>query len=75
MAVKSPLPGMDPWLEQHWGDIHQSLVTYVRDALQPNLPGGLRARMQERVLVEKPEGISRGIIATCESSSAAPAIL
>ncbi len=61
MPMKSPFPGMDPWLEQHWGDIHHRLVTYACDHLQPQLPGGLRARMQERVLVEKPEGLSRGV--------------
>jgi hypothetical protein len=29
-------------------------VTYSRDALNPQLPGGLRARMEERVFVESP---------------------
>ena len=41
-AMKSPFPGMDPYLEQHWGDVHQAFVTYLRDSLQPQLPGGLR---------------------------------
>jgi hypothetical protein len=47
--MKIPFPGMDPYLERHWGDVHQALVTYIRDQLQPSLPGDLRARMQERV--------------------------
>ena len=50
--VKSPFPGMDPYLETRWGDVHQGLVTYARDALQPNLPPDLRARIEERVYVE-----------------------
>ncbi len=53
--MNSPFPGMDPYLERHWGDVHQALVTYVRDRLQPSLPGDLRARMQERVYIELPE--------------------
>jgi hypothetical protein len=43
---------MDPWLETHWGDIHQSTITYARDALNEQLPGGLRARVEERVYLE-----------------------
>ena len=53
--MKSPFPGMDPYLERHWGDVHQALVTYIRDHLQASLPGDLRARMQERVYIESPD--------------------
>jgi len=52
--MKSPFPGMDPYLERHWGDVHASLVTYARDQIQPRLPGDLRARMQERVVIQPP---------------------
>jgi len=52
MASKSPFPGMDPWLERRWGDVHQRLVTYAADALQEVLPDDLRARLEERVFVE-----------------------
>ena len=41
---KNPFPGMNPWLEAHWGDVHTSLTTYACDQLQPQLPAGLRAR-------------------------------
>lgn len=47
----NPFPGMNPWLEQHWGDVHTSLTTYARDVLQPGLPAGLRARVEEYVTV------------------------
>jgi hypothetical protein len=53
--MKSPFPGMDPYLERHWGDVHHSVVTYIRDWLAARLPSDLRARMQERVYVEIPE--------------------
>jgi hypothetical protein len=43
---------MDPYLEARWGDVHQSLITYARDALQRSLPDDLRARIEERVFVE-----------------------
>ncbi len=53
--MKSPFPGMDPYLELHWGDVHQSAITYIRDWLQPRLPGHLRARTQERVFIDVPD--------------------
>jgi len=52
---KNPFPGMNPWLEEHWGDVHTSLPTYARDQLQPRLPPGLRARIEEYVAVESEE--------------------
>jgi len=58
--MKSPFPGMDPYLEMHWSDVHQSLVTYAREALQPSLPADLVARMEERVFIEsEPDRIRR----------------
>src|SRR5438309_8911930 len=53
--LKSPLPGMDPYLELDWLDVHSALVTYIRDQLQEQLPGDLCARMESRVLVEDSE--------------------
>jgi Protein of unknown function (DUF4058) len=53
--MKSPFPGMDPYLERHWGDVHQSVVTYIRDWLQTRLPTDLRARMQERIYIDLPD--------------------
>jgi Protein of unknown function (DUF4058) len=55
--MPSPFPGMDPYLESHWRDIHASLVIYARDALQAVLPAPLRARVEERVLLEAPNGL------------------
>jgi hypothetical protein len=50
--MKSPFPGMDPYLEARWADVHVSLVGSIRESLQPRLPAGLRARSEERILVE-----------------------
>src|SRR5271168_4295457 len=56
--MPSPFPGMDPYLEAHWRDVHASLVIYARDALQGVLPGALRARVEESVLLETPQGFA-----------------
>src|SRR6266852_1032420 len=55
--MKSPFLGMDPYLESHWRDVHASLIIYARDALQGVLPGSLRARVEESVLLETPQGL------------------
>jgi hypothetical protein len=52
---------MDPYLEQYWRDVHASLVIYARDHLQAHLPPDLRARVEERVLVESPELPERSV--------------
>ncbi len=54
--MKSPFPGMDPYLEQHWLDVHHRLTTYACDQLQRKLPPDLRARLEERVFLESDEG-------------------
>jgi hypothetical protein len=43
---------MDPYLESRWSDVHATLVAILKEALQPALPPSLRARSEERVLVE-----------------------
>ena len=60
--MPSPFPGMDPYLEQFWGDIHARLVTYACDQIQGRLPRDLRARMQERLFVALPDDTGRDII-------------
>jgi len=53
MKITSPFPGMDPYLEAHWGDVHHSLIQYSRDFLQGTLPEDLLARVEERVYLEQ----------------------
>ena len=52
--MKSPFPGMDPYLERHWRDVHGTIIVHARAALQKQLGGGLRARIEERLIVESP---------------------
>ena len=47
----NPLPGMNPWLEEYWGDVHSMITSYARDSLQPTLPDSLVARVEEYVTV------------------------
>jgi hypothetical protein len=51
----SPFPGMDPYLEREWEEVHASLAVYARDALQPQLGAELRAAAERRVIVEDDE--------------------
>ncbi len=61
-TMRSPFPGMDPYLEQFWGDVHHTFITYARGALQKELPSDLVARVDERVFVEPFEGEGRNIV-------------
>jgi hypothetical protein len=53
--MPSPFPGMDPYLEQHWRDVHSRLVTLTSTALNSVLPQELVARVEERVVVDSVE--------------------
>ncbi len=57
--MRSPFPGMDPYLEAHWRDVHARWIIYISDALQADLPGALFARVEERVFLEMEEGTGR----------------
>ena len=39
--MKSPFPGMDPYLQQHWRDVHTRLILYACDQLESGLPAEL----------------------------------
>ncbi len=51
----NPLPGMNPWLEAYWGDIHTKLTTYACDYMQRQLPSDLQARVEEYLSVYEAE--------------------
>lgn len=50
--MKNPFPGMNPFLEQRWGDFHTSFNVAIRDALNRGLPEELEARIEESVTVD-----------------------
>jgi hypothetical protein len=43
---------MDPYLEARWSDVHAKLIGFIGEAIQPLLPRNLRARAEERLLLE-----------------------
>lgn len=49
--MPSPFPGMDPYLEARsiWPDVHASMITYIRESLQPDLRPKYIARIEERI--------------------------
>ena len=51
--MSSPFPGMDPYLEAHWRDVHTRLMTYLCDQIQDQLPTNLVARVEESVSVDE----------------------
>ena len=58
--MKSPFPGMDPYLEHPalWPDIHNSLITAIRDSLADQLAPRYYIGLERRAFVMKPDDIS-----------------
>ncbi len=52
-VMKSPFPGIDPYLQRYWSDIHSSVVPAIKASLQPRLPAGLRALSEERIILKE----------------------
>lgn len=48
---------MDPFLEDFWPDVHTSLMVYLRNALQPQLPAGLIARVEESLTIDAEDDV------------------
>jgi len=59
--MENPFPGMNPYLEQSWRDIHHRVVTYACDQIADKLPRDLRARIDERVFVESDDQLPHSI--------------
>jgi Protein of unknown function (DUF4058) len=52
--MPSPFPGMDPYLEnpEIFPDFHDSVITYLREALQASLPAPYFAALGRRIWIE-----------------------
>ena len=57
--MKSPFPGMDPFLEPHWLDLHSRLIVASARQIQRQLSNDLLARIEARVLVQDASGSAR----------------
>jgi hypothetical protein len=55
LIMRSPFPGMDPYLERFWDDVHATMISRARAAIQKHLPADLVARVEERVYLENSE--------------------
>ena len=89
--MKSPFPGVDPYLEQFWGDIHTRLMVYMSDQIADQLPSDLQTRVEESVSVdidesprwiypditvlELPEASSSAAVAVADAVIAEPTII
>ncbi len=66
---------MDPWLELRWRDVHASVIIYIRNQLQPQLPDSLVARAEEEILVDAadlpPRSVRPDVTVSEEPSGAA----
>ena len=63
--MPSPFPGMDPFLESPrlWPDVHHSLISGIRQALNPQLRPRYVARIEERVYISDETDTGRKVIA------------
>ena len=54
--MRPPFPGMDPWLEHPaiWPDVHNSLITAIRDELAPRLAPRYSVGVEQRVYLLVP---------------------
>jgi hypothetical protein len=50
--MKSPFPGMDPYLERHWTSVHVSLIALSAEQLNAVLPSWLVARSEEELVID-----------------------
>ena len=61
MQTNNPFPGMNPFLEGSWPDVHTALIGFIREVLADELPMDLSARAEEEVTVgsEGEESLTR----------------
>ncbi len=61
MQTTNPFPGMNPFLEGSWPDVHTTLIGFIREGMSEELPPDLSARAEEEVIVghESDEPLTR----------------
>jgi hypothetical protein len=57
--MRSPFPGMDPYLEPFWSDVHHTMIVRASAAIQKQLPRDLVARIDVREFIEPIESWPR----------------
>jgi hypothetical protein len=81
LAMPSPFPGMDPFLEsQEWDDFHARFNLAISDALGPVVKPRYLVRVERRVYIEHPSDLEAetklrvGDVAIVTGDAASPAI-
>ena len=62
--MKSPFPGMDPYMERRWSGVHKSLIVYAATEINRHLVEAgddLIAEIEERLVVATPDAEPRDI--------------
>src|SRR4051812_20543665 len=62
----NPFPGMNPFLQAYWSDVHTRLIVAVADQLAEQLPDGLVSRTEEYVSVAQSSGSYRPDVSLVE---------
>jgi hypothetical protein len=59
--MKSPFPGMDPYLEEPnlWPDVHLTLIIAMKAVLNASMPAGYAASADRYVWIHEPEATER----------------
>jgi hypothetical protein len=52
--MKSPFPGMDPYLEQSWRDVHAALIIYLQVLIEQAYRNGRYHSIDYRVAADPP---------------------
>ena len=63
--MKSPFPGMDPYLEQHWRNVHHRLITYASDQLHPTCRATFGRELKSECSSNRRKVISTRFIPRC----------
>lgn len=54
---KSPFPGMDPYLEAKWPEVHARLIVYAANQINQQLPVDLQANIEESISLQLEEDV------------------
>lgn len=54
MNRENPFPGINPWMQNVWPDVHTRLIGYIVDVIEDFLPDDLIVRAKEGVKFEIP---------------------
>jgi hypothetical protein len=70
-SMRCPFPGMDPYLERReiWPDFQDSIITYIRETLQPLIRPKYVALTQDRLFVVESDRPVYPDVAVVETSS------